>query len=255
MRPCDELLEHLDDAVADTLPPLLAEHVRSCPQCQEELARALGGSPAAAALPEIRAPRTLVARLKSMPRLAPECDAAMELMSETLDGEIDAAARTRLLDHLHRCPRCQAAWEAFATLREVGAHVRAPRRLRAAIAVPPSHQLGLRRRRPVFDMRLATAAAYLLAAATIVLVSNPATVARASSSTMERAGIYARAAVENRFSAYSRRVQDVVVAGAGWLRQHGSEAVTRGRELLGINRENPKTSKPVEPNEQGGKQP
>jgi hypothetical protein len=255
MRPCDELLDHLDDAVAGTLPPLLAEHVRTCAECQLELAQALAGSPAAAALPEIRAPKTLVARLKAIPRLAPECDAAMELMTAALDGEIDAEARTRLLDHLHRCPRCLVAWEAFATLREVGAHIRAPRGLCAAIAVPPRHRLELRRRRPVFDMRLATAAAYLLAAATIVLVSNPATVARASSSTMERAGIYARAAVENRFSAYSRRVQETVLAGAGWLRQHGSEALTRGRELLGLHRENPKAGKPVEPSGQGGKQP
>ncbi len=255
MLPCDELIERLEDAIAGTLPPPLAEHVRACPQCQQEVARARGGSPAAAVLPAIRAPRNLVARVKSMPRLAPECETTMELICTTLDGELDAAARGRLLDHLHRCPRCQAAWEAFATLREVGSHIRAPHRLRAAVAVPPRHRLALRHRRPAFDMRLATAAAYLLAATTIVLVSNPATVARASSTTMERAGIYARAAVENRFGAYSHRVQATVLAGAGWLRQHGSEALARGRELLGLHRENPNTDKPVERSGQGGKQP
>jgi hypothetical protein len=255
MRPCDELAEHLEDAVAGHLPPELADHLRTCRECQQEVARALDGSPAAAALPPIRAPRALVARLKAMPRLAAECDTAMELMIVALDGEPDAAARRRLLDHLHGCPRCLAAWEAFATLREVGAHIRAPRRVRAAVAVPPRLRLELRRRRPGFDLRLATAAAYLLAAASIVLVSNPATVARASSARMERAGVYARAAVENRLTAYSRRVQETILVGASWLRDQGSAAVARGRELLGIGRENRNAGKPVETSGQGGKQP
>lgn len=256
MRLCDELLECLEDAAAGTLPPELAAHVRECESCRDAVARAVAASPAGAALGGLRAPRELVARLKAMPRVAPECDAAMELIGAALDGEVDAGARGRLLDHLHRCPRCLAAWEAFATLREVGSHIHASRRLRAAAAVPPRHRLELRRRRrPLFDIRLATAAAYLLAAATIVLVSNPATVARASSARMERAGVYARAAVENRFAAYSHRVQETIVAGAGWLRQHGGDALARGRELIGLHRENQKAAAPVEPSGQGGKQP
>jgi hypothetical protein len=254
MSACDELLERLEEAVAGALPPALAEHVRSCPRCQAEIAHVECASPGRASLPAIHAPKALVARLKAIPRLAPNCEKAVELIGMALDGEIADEARGSLLEHLHHCPRCQAAWEALATLREVSAQIRAPRRLRAAVALPPRNRLELRRRRPVFDMRLATAAAYLLAAATIVLVSNPATVARASSATMERAGIYAKAAVENRFSAYSHRVQDTILAGVGWLRQHGVEIVDRGRELLGLNRENSKTTKPVDPSGEGGKQ-
>lgn len=202
----------------------------------------------------VRAPRELVARLKSMPRLAPECDAAVALIGSALDGDIDDAARARLLQHLHGCASCAATWEALATLREVGSQVRAPRRLRAVVSLPIRQRLAARRRLPVFDLRLATAAAYLLAAATIVLVSNPATVARASSATVEKAGVYARAAVENRVAAYTRRARESVAVAADWLQHAGAEAYARGRALLGLEAENRGQAKPVEPSGQGGKQ-
>ncbi len=256
MRPCDELLEHLEDAADGALPPHLAEHTRACAACRELLA---GGGPlrgaAGGALAGVRAPAPLVARLKAIPRLAPACEAALGLIGATFDGEVDGPARARLLDHLHGCASCRAAWEAFATLREVGAKARAPRRLRAALAVPPRRRLALRQRRPRFDIRLATAAAYLLAAATIVLVSNPATVARASSATVERAGVYARAAVENRLSAYSRRAREAIAVAADWAENAGAAAWARGRALLGFGAENRRAAKAVDEGGQGGKQP
>ena len=255
MRPCDELAEHLEDAAAGTLPPHLAEHALGCADCRQRLAAAAGLRGEGAVLALLRAPAALVERLKAMPRLAPACESALALIGAALDGEIGAAERARLLGHLHACPSCHAAWEAFATLREVGAGTRAPRRLRAALALPPRQRLAFRRGRPRFDMRLATAAAYLLAAATIVLVSNPATVARASSATVERAGVYARAAVENRLAAYSRRVTETIAVAADWLQDRGAAAVARGRELLGVAGKNQSTAKPVEQGGQGGKQP
>jgi hypothetical protein len=254
MRLCDELLDQLDDAAAGILPPHLADHARGCDLCSQRIDEAGLLRPEGGLLSQMRAPRKLVARLKSIPRLAPACDAALELIGAALDGEIDGAAQARLLDHLHGCSSCQAAWEAFATLREVGSHVRAPQRLRAALAVSPTHRISLRRRRPLFDLRLATAAAYLLAAATIVLVSNPATVARASSATVEKAGVYARAAVENRLASYSRRVQASIAVAADWLQSTGADVYARGRDLLGITAKNRDAAKPVEPSGQGGKQ-
>jgi len=254
MRPCDELLDHLDDALSGALPGHLAEHAHQCPECQRLLELAATLPAVAGALAEVRAPRSVVDRLKTLPRLAPPCDRAMELMSAALDGEIDEESRGTLLDHLHDCERCRAAWEAFATLHEVGTHMRAPRRLRAALAMPPRQRLAFRRRRPLLDLRLATAAAYLLAAATIVLVSNPATVARASSTTVEKAGVYARAAVENRLSALSKEVRETVVVGADWLQERGSELVARGRALLGLEGENRKDAKSVDASDKGGKQ-
>ena len=253
--PCAELLDHLEDGAAGALPAHLAEHARSCEVCRERLAHGGLFRPEEGGLmARVRAPRELVARLKSIPRLAPACDAALALIGAALDGDIDDAARARLLQHLHDCASCQATWEAFATLREVGSQVHAPRRLRAALALPMRQRLAVRRRRPAFDLRLATAAAYLLAAATIVLVSNPATVARASSATVEKAGVYARAVVENRLEAYTRRVRETVVVAADWLQHTGADAYARGRALLGLAAENPKDAKPVEPSGQGGKQ-
>jgi predicted anti-sigma-YlaC factor YlaD len=255
MRLCDELLDHLDDAAAGALPPHLEGHLRACDICRRQLDEAGRLRADAGVLAQLRAPRQLVARLKAIPRLAPACDAALELVGAALDGEIDGTTQARLLDHLHDCPSCLAAWEAFATLHEVGSQLRAPQRLRTAVAVPPRHRLALRRRRPLFDLRLATAAAYLLAAATIVLVSNPATVARASSATVERAGVYARAAVENRLSAYSRRAKESIAVAADWLQHVGADAYERGRDMLGLAAKNRAAEKPVEPSGQGGKQP
>ena len=252
--PCDELLDQLEDGATDMLPPHLAEHARTCELCRERLDQGGLLRPEGGAMAGVHAPRELVARLKSLPRLAPACDAGLALIGSALDGDIDDAARARLLQHLHDCASCQATWEAFATLREIGAQVRAPRRLRAALALPVGQRIAMRRRRPIFDLRLATAAAYLLAAATVVLVSNPATVARASSATVEKAGVYARAAVENRLEAYTRRARESAAVAVDWLHDAGTEAYARGRALLGLAAENRSDAKPVEPSGQGGKQ-
>ena len=234
MSPCDVMLDRIEAAVSGTLPPDLAEHLAGCSSCRIALERARGLAEGGQALRWVRAPEALKVRLKALLRLRPECEQAIDLASAALDGEVPEEQRARLVEHMHVCPSCRAAWEAFSTLRETGAGTRVSARLRADLALPPLLRVELRRRqRRFFDLRLATAAAYLLAALTVVLLSNPATVARASSEGMDRAALYARAAVENRVASYSDRAKDAVVAAEGWARDQAIAAWNSVRSAFG----------------------
>jgi hypothetical protein len=240
MKPCEALLDHLDAALAGTLPAELAEHLAGCPDCQVAVERSRGLTEGGSAFRSLHAPAPLKQRIKAMPRLAPGCEQAIELLGVALDGELSDDDRATLMGHIHDCAVCQAVWEAFATVRQVGASVRAPGRLRAAIAVPPMRRLETRRHAHFFDLRLATAAAYLIAALTVALLSNPATLARASSERMDQAATYATAAVENRFSSYTRRATESLVAAEGWVRDHAVKGWDAAKTFVGGKQENPK---------------
>jgi hypothetical protein len=188
-----------------------------------------------------------------MMRLPQECERALELVSAALDGEVDESGRGELLEHLHSCASCRATWEALATLREVGSLVKASGRMRARLALHPTQHIAVRRPRRVFDLRLATAAAYLLAALTVFLVGNPAQVARASNSQMEKAAVYTRAAVENRFAAYTKDAWGQVVAAEGWVEGKAKAVWDGTRRLVGGRSENPKRSGDVVTNGKGGR--
>ena len=234
MRPCDSVLDQLDAAVAGALPADLARHVADCPDCRLAIERARGLAEGGRALGSVRAPDSLKKRIKALPRLVPACEQAIERLGSALEGGLPEEERSALMDHLHACPSCQAVWEAFATLREVGASTRASGRLRAAVALPPRNRVQARRQRGrFFDLRLATAAAYLLAALTVMMLSNPATVARTSSDGMDRAATYATAAVQNRFESYSERVVNAAAVAQGWVLEHARQAWRTVRSAFG----------------------
>jgi hypothetical protein len=253
MRPCDAVLDHLEAGAGAALPAELAAHVSECSDCRLALERINGLAEGAKALSGLHASPALKDRLKSLPRLAPACERALELVGTALDGEIDSAASAELMDHLHACPHCAAAWAAFATLREVGSAAHAPSGLRAALSLPPRQRIAVRRQRPFFDLRLATAAAYLLAALTVVLLSDPATVARASSEQVDKAVVYSRAVVENRFSSYSHRVVGTVTAWEGWARDRADESWEKVRHFFGAKPANQSRSSNVTSSENGGR--
>jgi anti-sigma factor RsiW len=239
MTPCDLLLGHLDAAVAGTLPEELAQHVEGCTDCQSAVERARGLAEGQRVLAAVRAPESLKQRIKRLPRLAPACEQAIERLGTALDGELPDEGRTEMLDHMRSCPACQAAWEAFATLRDVGANTRSPGRLKAAVALPPRQRLEARRRQSrFFDLRLATAAAYLLAALTVMLLSNPETVARESSYQIDRAATYATAAVQNRFTSYSQQVTETLAGVEGWVRDQAKDVWKKVRSTFRGKRAN-----------------
>lgn len=253
MTTCDLVRENLEAAVAGELEAELRRHLEECAGCRDTVRRAAQSGEGGAMLRTIRAPAELKERLKAMTRLRQECERALEQFSPALDGEIDAARQGELLSHLRGCPACQAAWEAMATLREVGSLTRAPGSTRAALAVHPENRIAVRRQRRPFDLRLATAAAYLLAAMTVFLIGNPAQIARASNVPVERAAIYTRAAVENRFDSVTRRVREGATAAYGWAGDKAVEVWNSMRGLLGRAPENPKPSGSVVPDGNGGR--
>jgi Putative zinc-finger len=253
MSRCDELLRQIEAGAADEWSAELAEHLSGCAACQLAVDRLRGLDDGAHILRDARASESLKIRLKSVTRLTPACERAQELVGIALDGELETQDRTELLAHLHDCPSCQATWDAFATLREVGAQTHLTPRFRAALAIAPSHRIAVRRRPRVFDLRLATAAAYLLAAATVLLLSNPATVARASSDRIERAQVYAQAVVENRITSYSRQVFEAGAAATGWAHDNALQLWSSLRKTFGSHTENPKPGNRVVKSGDGGR--
>jgi hypothetical protein len=247
MRPCDVVLDRLDEAIAGTLPEELARHVAECADCRLAVERTRGLAEGEKVLRSVHAPEALRARLRALARLTPACEQAIEWLGAALDGELPNDDRAALMEHMHSCARCQAVFEAFATLRDVGAGTAAPSRLRATARLHPRHRLEMRQRRGrFFDLRLATAAVYLLAALTVMMLSNPSTVARASTDGMDRAATYATAAVENRISSYSRRLAEGATAVQGWLRDRAEESWQSARSMFGGKSANPKGKKTVE---------
>jgi hypothetical protein len=253
MSNCDDLLREIEAAVAGELSADLADHLASCSSCQLALDRSRGLADGARVLHGVRAPEDLKARLKTIAQLAPACDHAQQLAGAALDSELDPDGRAALLTHLHGCSNCQAVWDAFATLREVGTLTKPSARALAALSIHPTRRIEVRRRKRFLDLRLATAAAYLLAAASVVLISNPATVARASNDSVERASVYARAAVENRVTTYSRRAFAAVASAHGWVRENASEMWSSLRRAVGGRSENPPASKDVVKGGDGGR--
>jgi len=251
MSRCDEILERLDDAVDGRLGPELTAHLADCPRCRDLVVVAAGARPDGAAFAGITAPPGLVARLKRLPRLSSACERAQELIGAALDGTASPRERSELLEHLHTCSACRAAWESLATLREVGAAVRLGDRFKAALALSPRTSLALRRRRRFFDLRLATAAAYLLAALSVAAAGNPGAIARAGTEGMEKATFFAKAAVENRIGAYKDKAWHSALAVVAWAGETLDDARTLARRMFGGDA-NPAASDDVVPDENGG---
>lgn len=238
MSSCDELLERIDAAVAGDLEPDLRHHLAACATCQMAVERARGLAEGSAVLSGVKAPRALVAKLKTLPRLDLACEQALLVIDAAFEAELEDGGRTALLDHLDACPRCRATWEACATLREVGAATAAPFRLRARLQQHPGRGQQFRQQRRFFDLRLATAAAYLLAAVSVLVAGNPATLARAGTERFDRASLYARAVVENRFQACTSTVIEEFDTIRGWVAEHAAATWLKVQTILGKEKAN-----------------
>lgn len=238
MSRCEVLLDRLEEAAAGVLPDELRRHLEECPVCQEAVARRQAVSEAAQAVSSTAVPQALLGRLKSLPRFPATCEDALDQLGEALSGSLPVAERSRFLLHLQECARCRATWEALATLREVGSAAQAPPRLRGAAALPPRQRLAVRRRRGVFDVRLAIAAAYLFAALTVVLAGSPGALTDRGGARIASAATYARAAVENRVISYSRRLQERVSTAGGWVTETARDTWNQVQQLFSGKREN-----------------
>ena len=146
------------------------EHLATCPECadlSETMAEFMG---CGAALADLEPPESLAADLAESP-----CRLWLGLLFQAIDHEISQRNLERLLSHLESCPSCRRTWQDMTLMHQLGE------------AMEPSEYLlkrciNARERKPkttpILNRRLATAAAYLLAVMTSLIVGNPVTLAR-----------------------------------------------------------------------------
>ena len=156
----------LDEAQAGDV----REHLATCSECAE-LSETMGDvMTCGAALENLEPPEGLAADLAASP-----CRLWLGLLFQAVDHEISDRNLERLLSHLESCPSCRRTWQDLTLMHQVGE------------AMEPSQYLLKRcinardrkpKTAPILNRRLATAAAYLLAVMTSLIVGNPVTLAR-----------------------------------------------------------------------------
>lgn len=242
---CVEVFRFLETE-GGALPPHLAEHAASCPACQTLLASWPDLKGAGATVRTLTAPPELVEKLLHIPRLPQACEAAAEAMGATLDQEVTAEERRKLLAHLPSCPACRATWEGLATLKQVGSASVASGTLKRRIAAKALPQLTP----PVRRARWAAAALYILAGALALLSGQGEWLGRGVSQKIETAFFFARAAVVN-------RLQWAEKQGRKWLsrtHQLAKESLSAAFDFLNNSSspQNPKEDNRVPSSEEEG---
>lgn len=166
----DLLSLHLEGELEEAQRAFVDEHLATCSECAElaeSVAEIIG---AGAALDDLEPPSGLATDLAASP-----CRLWLGLLFQAVDHEISQRNLERLLTHLEGCPSCRHTWQDLTLIHQVGE------------AMEPSQYLlkrciNARIRRPkvapILNRRLATAAAYLLAVVTSLIVGNPVTLAR-----------------------------------------------------------------------------
>jgi len=146
------------------------EHLATCSECAELAQTMADVMGCGAALADLEPPEGLAADLATSP-----CRLWLGLLFQAVDREISQHNLERLLSHLESCPSCRRTWQDLTLMHQVGE------------AMEPSRYLlkrciNARERKPkvtpILNRRLATAAAYLLAVLTSLVVGNPVTLAR-----------------------------------------------------------------------------
>lgn len=146
------------------------EHLAGCEDCAGLYEAMEQVSASGAWLAGAQPPDNLADDLQASP-----CRRWLGLLFQAVDREISQPNLERLLSHMESCPSCLAAWQDLTLIHQVG-----------EATVPPAHLLkhciaareGRKLMRPVLGRRMATAAAYVLAVFTSVIIGNPVTLAR-----------------------------------------------------------------------------
>lgn len=204
MDRCSDFREHLSLYLEDELEASQAtevqEHLASCAECAdlaETMSEVMG---CGAILGDLEPPEGLAADLAESP-----CRLWLGLLFQAVDHEISDHNLRRLLSHLESCPSCRRTWQDMTLMHQVGE------------AIKPSQYLLKRcinardrkpKTTPILNRRLATAAAYLLAVMTSLIVGNPVTLARSQ----------AVPAVERVTEIVSTEVAEVAQQGRGEVR-------------------------------------
>ena len=166
----DLLSLHLDGELEEEKACAVRDHLADCKECTElaETMELIAG--AGALLADVEPPDHLAGDLQASP-----CRRWMGLLFQAVDREISQHNLERLLTHLEACPACRRAWQDLTLIHQVSEAMEPP---------PYLVNLCIRARekrpkaRPILNRRIATAAAYLLAVLTSLIIGNPVTLAR-----------------------------------------------------------------------------
>jgi anti-sigma factor RsiW len=204
MDRCTDLRELLSLYLEGELEPDQAcrvqEHLETCGECADLATTVSQIMDSGAVLEALEPPEDLGPDLAETP-----CRLWLGLLFQAVDHEISQHNLERLLSHLESCASCRRTWQDMTLMHQVGE------------AVQPSQYLlkrciNARERRPksvpILNRRLATAAAYLLAVMTSLIIGNPVTLARSQ----------AVPAVEKVADVVSSEVAEVAQQGRGEIR-------------------------------------
>lgn len=173
MTSCDEIRELISAYVEGELDTGSSAHVERhlgvCVECAELAETVADIVAAGATLSDLEAPPQLAADIGAAP-----CRRWLGLLFRAVDREISEANLSRLLTHLEACPSCRRAWNDLALIHQVGDAMTPPPGLIERCAA--SRRRAVERR--VIGRRTATAAAYVLAVLTSLVIGNPVTLAR-----------------------------------------------------------------------------
>ena len=173
MSGCEAIRELMGPVLDGDASPAEADrlraHLEHCDECAdvfEAMATVVG---AGKLLAEVEPPSNLAAEISDSP-----CRRWLGLLYQAVDREISQANLERLLSHLEGCPACRRIWHDLTLIHQVGEAMTPPGHLlRACVAV--RNRLA---QIPILGRRTATAAAYLLALVTSLVVGNPTTIAQ-----------------------------------------------------------------------------
>jgi len=171
----DLLSLYLDGELEEEKACAVRDHLAVCSECTElaETTELVAG--AGATLAGLEPPDHLADDLQASP-----CRRWMGLLFQAVDREISQHNLERLLTHLEACPSCRRGWQDLTLIHQVSEAMEHP---------PYLVNLCIRARekrpkvRPILNRRLATAAAYLLAVLTSLIIGNPVTLARSQAGT------------------------------------------------------------------------
>ncbi len=191
MNRCDEIRELLPAFVEGQLEPrdagTVEAHLEECAACREteEALRLIAA--AGAGLQAVTPPEHLTGMITATP-----CARWLGLLHSAVDRELEPEALARLLGHLESCEGCRRAWDDLTLIHQVAEALVPPpgleHRCRNITSLP-------RREARIFGFRTATAAAYLLAVLTTLLLGNPVTLARHESGIVHQARTVVRQTV------------------------------------------------------------
>jgi len=146
------------------------EHLAGCTECAGLFEAMEQVVEAGAFLKNIDPPENLAEDLSASP-----CRRWLGLLFQAVDREISQHNLERLLTHMESCPSCRGAWQDLTLIHQVGEAMEPPPYLlKRCIATREGRRLS----RTIMSRRMATAAAYLLAVLTSLIIGNPVTLAR-----------------------------------------------------------------------------